>query len=109
MDEIFIKKGEEKYKTEEAGILFRTLVRSERIRAVIAEVDLGVKSKSYKHGGEELHVLLEGKIEYHLGEKKYVMDEGDMLWHKSDIPHMAKNIGDKKAVFLTVGSPPTFM
>ena len=109
MDEIFMKKGEEKYKTEEPGKLFRMLVKSERMEAVISEMEVGVESKLYKHDGEEIHILLKGKIEYRVGENFYVMEEGDTLWHRSDLPHGAKNIGNKKAVYLTVGSPPTFM
>ena len=109
MDEIFMKKGEEKYKTEEPGKLFRMLMKSERMEAVISEMEVGVESKLYKHDGEEIHILLKGKIEYRVGENFYVMGEGDVLWHKSDVLHGAKNIGNKKAVYLTVGSPPTFM
>ncbi|MCD6572412.1 MAG: cupin domain-containing protein [Thermoplasmata archaeon] len=109
MDEIFIKKGEEKYKAEEPGKLFRLLIKSRRMEAVIAEMGIGVESKMYKHEGEEMHLLLKGKIEYRVGEKTYTLEEGDILWHRSNIPHGAKNIGDEKAVYLTVGSPPTFM
>ncbi len=109
MDEIFIKKGEEKYKTKEHGKIFRMLMKSERMEAVISEIEIGVESKLYKHEGEEIHLLLKGKIEYRIGEKTYTMEEGDALWHQSNVPHGAKNIGDEKAVYLTVGSPPTFM
>lgn len=109
MDEIFMKKGEEKYRVKEHGKLFRMLMKSERMEAVISEMNLDVESKLYKHEGEEIHILLKGKIEYRVGEKTYAMEEGDALWHKSDILHGAKNTGNKKAVYLTVGSPPTFM
>ncbi|RLF44363.1 MAG: hypothetical protein DRN17_04615 [Thermoplasmata archaeon] len=37
------------------------------------------------------------------------MEEGDVLWHRSHVPHRAKNIGSEKAVYMTVGIPPETM
>jgi quercetin dioxygenase-like cupin family protein len=106
---IFMKRGEARYKTKENGKLFRMLMKSERMEAIISELDLNAASKFYKHDGEEMHIVLKGEIEYEVGEKKYAMKEGDVLWHRSNLPHRAKNIGREKAVYLTIGSPPTFM
>jgi len=52
---------------------------------------------------------MQGKVKYEVGNKSYVLEEGDVLWHKSTIPHRSTNIGDKKAIYFTVGVPPTFM
>jgi quercetin dioxygenase-like cupin family protein len=106
---IFIKKGKESYKSRKEGKLFRMLAKSERMEAILAEMDLGATSEFYKHQGEEIHLLLKGRIEYEVGDKKYLMEEGDVLWHRSDLPHRARNIGREKAIYLTVGTPPTFM
>ena len=65
--------------------------------------------KKYTHDGEELHFVIEGEIEYIVGDKTYKLTEGDSLWHKSNIPHGAGNTGSKKAKFITIGVPPTFM
>jgi len=66
---------------------------------------VGALSESYRHEGEEIHIMLKGKVEYQVGDRSYVMEEGDVLWHSSDVPHRAKNVGREKAVYLTVGMP----
>ena len=109
MDEVFISKGSETCKSEESGKLFRMLMKSKKMEAVISEMDAGAESKWYEHDGEEIHILLKGKVEYTIGKNTYKLEDGDALWHRSDLPHRAKNIGQEKAVYLTVGSPPTFM
>ena len=106
---IFIKKGEAKYEKKRNGKLYKMLMKSDRMEAIISELDSHAISRWHKHDGEEIHIILKGEIEYSVGEKKYEMKEGDTLWHPSDTPHRAKNMGKEKAVYLTVGSPPTFM
>ena len=48
-------------------------------------------------------------MEYTVGEKSYILHEGDILWHKSTLNHKAKNISEEKVIYITIGSPPTFM
>ncbi len=105
----FIKKGEEKERKEVNGKLFRLLQKSTAMESIIAELDVGVQSETYRHKGEEVHLVLSGKIEYMVGDEVYIMEEGDVLWHRSDVDHLARNIGDVKAVYITISSPPTFM
>lgn len=106
---VFIKSGEEKEKKEVDGKLFRLLQKSDEMEAIIAELEMGTRSDEYRHEGEEIHLVLEGNIEYQVGDKKFEMEEGDTLWHPSDVSHKAENIGEKKAVYLTVSAPPTFL
>ena len=106
---IFLKKGDAKYEKKREGKVYNMLMKSTVMEAIIAELEESAKSRLYKHNGEEIHLVLEGKIEYAVGERKFVMNKGDTLWHRSDIPHGAKNLGKGKAIYLTVGSPPTFM
>jgi len=106
---VFIKKGQEEFQRLKDGKLFRMLLKSNRMEAVIAEIDPGTISEFYRHEGEEVHIVLEGKIVYEVGDKKFEMEPGDVLWHPSDVPHRAVNTGTTKAVYLTVGTPPTFM
>lgn len=106
---ILIKEGEEKKRKKVDGKLFRLLTKSKNLESIIAELDIGAESETYQHKGEELHLILDGKIKYIVGEKSYTLFEGDVLWHPSDINHQAKNIGQKKAKYLTVSTPPTFM
>ena len=109
MKDVFIKKGEAKFLKKVDGKTFRMLVRSKGMRATISEMEVGALSELYHHKGEEIHIMLKGKVEYQVGDHSYIMEEGDVLWHHSDVPHRAKNIGSEKAVYMTVGIPPETM
>lgn len=108
-DVILIKDGDEKSITKKPGKLYRLIVKSKQIEAIISEIDPHTESKWFKHSGEEIHLLLEGTMEYTVSEKSYKLNIGDILWHKSTLKHKAKNIGDKKAKYITISSPPTFI
>jgi len=103
-----LRSGDQLSETKTPGKLFRLMVKSEKMEAIIAEIEPHTSSRWYKHDGEELHYILEGEIEYEVGEKSYKLNKGDLLWHKSDVKHRARNISDKKAKYATVGTPPNF-
>lgn len=107
-DVIFIKKGNEKSKTEKPGRLYRLMVKSENLEAIIADLEPHTESNWFKHDGEEMHLVLEGEMEYIVGENSFHLTEGDTLWHRSHLKHRARNISDNKVVYITVGTPPTF-
>ncbi|MFW6121359.1 MAG: cupin domain-containing protein [Petrotogales bacterium] len=106
---IFIKKGEQKSETKKLGKLYRLMIKSDRMEAIISELDIHSESRWFQHEGEELHLMLQGEMEYTVGEKSYKLKRGDILWHQSNLKHRAKNIGSEKAMYITVGTPPTFM
>ena len=106
---ILMKKGHQKSETRIPGKLFRLMVKSERLEAIVAEIDPHTESRWYFHEGEEVHYVLEGEIEYEVGDKSYRLSTGDLLWHKSNIKHRAVNHSDKRAKYATVGTPPTFV
>jgi quercetin dioxygenase-like cupin family protein len=108
-DVVFIKNGEEKSKTIKPGKLYRLMIKTLKMEAIIAELDPHTESKLFQHDGEEMHLVLEGEMEYTVGEKTYKLSEGDFLWHKSMLIHHARNIGTKKVVYITVATPPSFM
>lgn len=108
-DAVFIESKDQKRETERPGRLYRMKVKSDNMEAIIAELKPSRESRWYKHGGEELHFVLEGELEYIVGEKSFKLNEGDILWHKSSIKHKAKNHSNKKVRYITVGTPPTFM
>jgi quercetin dioxygenase-like cupin family protein len=108
-DVVLIKKGEEKSKITKPGRLYRLMVESHKMEAIIAELDPHAESRWFQHDGEELHLVLHGELEYTVGEKSYKLSEGDILWHPSRLKHHAKNIGSDKVVYITIGTPPTFM
>lgn len=108
-DIVFIKNGEETSKLKKPGKLYRLMMESHTMEAIIAELDPHTESKWFQHKGEELHLVLQGEMEYIVDDKSYKLSEGDLLWHKSNLKHRARTIGSEKVVYITVGTPPTFM
>jgi len=108
-DVVFIKKGDETSITKKPGKLYRLMVKSHKMEAIIAEIDPHTESKWFQHDGEEMHLVLQGEMEYTVGEKSYKLSEGDILWHKSMLKHHARNIGSEKVVYITIGMPPCFI
>ena len=78
-DPIFIKKGNQINEITRPGRLYKAKIKSDKMEAIIAELNPNAVSRWYQHGGEELHLVLEGEIEYTVGETSYKMGEGDIL------------------------------
>jgi quercetin dioxygenase-like cupin family protein len=78
-DVVFIKKDDERSITKKPGKLYRLMVKSHKMEALIAELDPHTESKWFQHEGEELHLVLNGEMEYTVGEKSYKLSEGDIL------------------------------
>lgn len=108
-DVVFIKKGDETSITKKPGKLYRLMIKSHKMEAIIAEIDPHTESKWFQHDGEEMHLVLQGEMEYTVGEKSYKLSEGDILWHKSMLKHHARTIGSEKVVYITIGMPPCFI
>jgi mannose-6-phosphate isomerase-like protein (cupin superfamily) len=109
-DIIFIPKGTSKKTLDFEGKHLNLLFKSGKMESILIEVEPGEKfGKQYKHDGEELHCVIEGEIEYRVGDEIIKLSQGDCLWHKSTIPHSAGNPGTKKARYMTISVPPTFM
>jgi len=111
MDEkpIFIKHGQQKSEITRPNRLYRLKIKSEKMEAIIAELNSHTESRWYQHAGEEIHLVLEGSMEYTVGENTYKLKKGDILWHKSNQKHQAKNTSNKKVKYITISTPPTFM
>jgi DNA-binding transcriptional MerR regulator/mannose-6-phosphate isomerase-like protein (cupin superfamily) len=64
---------------------------------------------SYRHIGEELVYILEGKLELWLDEiERYVLEPGDSLYFKSTQAHRWRSLTDRECVVLWVNAPPSF-
>ncbi len=88
---------------------FRLKFKTEHMEGIMATIEPNDVVEPYIHEGEEVHIVLEGCIEYVVGKESFVMEPGDVLWHRSDVLHGARNTGRVKARYFTVGVPPTFM
>jgi len=100
-------------KVEEREIFGKTvklLAKSSLMEAVMVELAAGdAFAQESSHAGEEFKLVIEGQIDVHVGDKMYLLGKGDWLWHRSDVPHMVKNPGHTKCVYLTIGTPPSFI
>lgn len=49
---------------------------------------------AFKHKGQEMLFIIEGKMEYFYGSNRFVLEEGDCIYFDSSIEHWGNNIGD---------------
>lgn len=70
----------------------------------------GGAAEFWRHEGEELVLVLEGRILLELeGSTPIVLDRGDCAYYEGTRSHRWSNIGDGIARVLSVGTPPTFV
>lgn len=76
------------------------------LKAVLVEFPPGSStgSEAHAHGGEEFHLVLEGRIQAIQGEQSVVLEPGDTFHWKGCLPHRVVNVGECKAVVLAVTS-----
>jgi quercetin dioxygenase-like cupin family protein len=107
-DTVLIRKASSESEITRPDKLYRLMVKSEKIEAIIAVLNPQAKSRWFQHDGEEMHLVLEGELEYTIDKKSYILNTGDILWHRSNLKHRARNISENKTTYITVGTPPTF-
>ncbi len=64
-------------------------------------------SEPFKHEGQELHLLLEGAVEFIYDGRSHIINTGDCVYFDSDRPHMSCSLGDKKAKIMVVFCNPS--
>ncbi|MBN2603746.1 MAG: cupin domain-containing protein [Candidatus Thermoplasmatota archaeon] len=106
---ILVKKDDGLIDKSRQGKKYQLKLKSDKMEAIIAELDPHTESRWFKHSGQEIHIVLNGEMEYAVGDNFFKLCEGDILWHDSSKPHRAKNNSDKKVKYITIGTPPTFM
>ncbi len=62
----------------------------------------------FTHNGEEVGIVLEGKLKYTVGSKEYVLNEGDSICFNSTLPHRWEVIGNKLSKTIWAITPPSF-
>ncbi|MFO7677129.1 MAG: cupin domain-containing protein [Thermoplasmatota archaeon] len=103
-----MKNGEYEKIIERHNKIYKFLFQTKKVEVNIAELEPGAESRLFVHNGEEIHIVIEGELEYTVDDKIYKLKKGDILWHKSTLGHKAKNNSDSKVIYLTIGTPPTF-
>ena len=78
---------------------------------ILVELEAGrVTNEILPHtkGGEECDYVLEGTIEVLLQDKQFILNEGDSIRFNPETPHKIENKSSKKAVYISVITPPSF-
>jgi len=88
---------------ESVGLLFM----SEVMEGILVELEpmTGFEG-TYRHNGEEMHIVLKGEVEFTVAKESFLCQEGDILWHRSDLAHGIRNPGVERASYLTLLAPP---
>jgi len=102
-----IRKGENVATRTVDGEVVELLFSTGVMEGIIVELEpmTGFQG-SYRHGGEEMHLVLRGEVEFGVGGEVYRCREGDVLWHRSDLEHTIRNPEAMPAAYLTVHVPP---
>lgn len=102
-----IRKGEKVTTRTVDGEVVQLLFRSGVMEGVLVELEpmTGFQG-SYRHRGEEMHLVLQGEVEFKVGEQVFRCGEGDVLWHRSDLEHTIRNPEAVPAAYVTVLVPP---
>jgi quercetin dioxygenase-like cupin family protein len=87
--------GTEKLKVEH-------LSSSKNVRMMLVEFPPGASTGKvpHAHEGEEVHVVIKGKIYAEQGEDAAEFGEGDSFSWNACTPHLVKNIGEELAIVL---------
>ena len=88
---------------EAVGLLFK----SEVMEGILVELEAVTGFEgTYRHNGEEMHLVREGEVEFTLVEETFLCQKGDILWHDSGLEHRIYNPGMAPAAYLTILAPP---
>lgn len=61
-----------------------------------------------QHVGEEVGLVLEGKLELTIGEEKHMLSAGDSFHFRSEVPHGYRNPGRTVTKIVWVNTPPSY-
>ena len=61
----------------------------------------------FRHAGEEVELVLEGRVEAHIGDRTVVLDAGDSIRFASSTPHWFRTF-ESRCVLVTAQTPPSF-
>ena len=104
----FIRKGESLTTQTVDGKTIQLLFKSEVMEGILVKLEpMSGFEGSYRHEGEEAHLVLEGEVEFVVGGETFLCQEGDMLWHQSNVEHTIRNPGMDHATYLTILAPPS--
>ena len=104
-----VKKGERQLMARDGtvfGYSYETLAHKfpdKHMEPYILTIPPGIKkSPLFQHGGEELLLVLSGKMKFIYGNREHIVEEGDCIYFDSGIPHRGIPIGNREVKCLIV-------
>lgn len=98
-----VRKDERRITTSGAGNLkVEHLSNTKNVRMMLVEFPPGASTGDvpHAHEGEEVHVVLKGRIYAKQGEDAAEFGEGDSFSWNACTPHLVRNIGEETAIVL---------
>lgn len=89
-------------------LLSPNLNRKVELILTTAKPDQNSGDAPLTHSGEEIGIVLEGKIKFTVGSKEFILDEGDSICFNSSIPHKWEACGEKITKTIWAITPPSF-
>lgn len=76
---------------------------NKKIEPFILTLPVNPKKKTiYRHEGEELLYVLEGKMKFFHNDQEYIVEKDDCIYFDSSLPHYGESIGRKSVKCLMV-------
>lgn len=108
-DSVTRQDGRPRFSIADNGLAYERLTTTlpgGTLTSLIMHVAEGYASELTAHVGEEIIVVLEGRLRQTLGEGVFDLGPGDSLHFMGDIPHSFANIGTGPAKLLWTGTTP---
>ncbi len=94
---------------EDPWMTLEVMTESDLLESLYYELEPGATTGEVSvHDGQEIHCVVAGELEYTCGDRKIELGPGDVIWHRSERPHMVKNVGTTRATVFLVNLPPSF-
>lgn len=75
---------------------------------VVTPAGHDTSDQPFTHGGEEVGIVLSGRLDVYLDGRCHTLDEGDSITFDSTIPHWYANSYDETCTAIWIVSPPTW-
>lgn len=103
-DRMHIVRKEERKVTKSGAELLKVehLSSTKNVRMLLVEFPPGASTGEipHAHEGEEVHLVIKGRIYAEQGEDQSEFEEGDSFSWNACTPHMVRNIGEETAIVL---------
>lgn len=92
------------------GFTFQFLMGSQAFELLMTELKPNTEmQEAFSHPGEEIHYVVEGKLEVRIDDQVYILAAGDSIWHDSNQPHLWRNPTDKPTRVCTAAWPRSYI